>query len=676
MGSIYDLLSAVPKAEIIRRFLEIVNESRLLDVAEGIDKEISSINELRKAPHSTVVQVAKALSEFTEQDVRDLYEEYRYRGTKTLYICLYPPHHQEDLPNLLRENAEDISRRLMDNVNIEGVSSLQIRDVTRFNVEQDFIWEVVYSYVAYLQAIDPDTERNVHCPDMRYGFLWLNLTTPWIVISAPDEKVVRTFEQALMKTLGIIINRMPIPEEAERVVESYENIRRATHIDGRGIKRRVYHQSLYEFDDVLQEVQSLDHAQSRWNSGYNATIGDIRFVINYSREKGAFSFSKLLPTSLLREFVVHKVNDLYEAVQNIISSTPNQIISLNVDHHLRGYRSQTRQNIRTVLEALATARMQSQSEAPIPNTVDLAKMKKFFRLSVESECSVCGEISHLHCEQCGSERIALEEQGLRCERCGAINALACEHGHIVNVLNPHEAVFLYPTHLLLDVAERIFAALGNIPTFNRYEEGFFIHNDTLRVFGAHGEKVVYLADEIPEFRDLPSLSSDEAENLYQILREYKEKCKEANDQNCQICVSQRIGEKCFLRLFGLYTDRYTPRPHGGSEFGDVSFDVTINGHLNQRLVILLKKGNPKGRPITLRHSIGRDIYTQIESLWNRPEIAILGIGVPQRFSEDFISRIQMRARESGKKVLFLDQETLAKIVKYVMDTRHLDPEDL
>jgi len=165
MNSIYDLLFAVPKEEIIRRLIErVTNESRLLEVSKAVDEDISSLTDLRRAPHSIIVQTARLLEEFTEQDVRDLHEEYRYRGTKTLYIYLYPSEQREDLSNLLHEdNSEGIYQRLTNSVDAAGGISLQIRNLARFDIEPDSIWEAVYSYVAYLQAIDPDTE-DVNLP--------------------------------------------------------------------------------------------------------------------------------------------------------------------------------------------------------------------------------------------------------------------------------------------------------------------------------------------------------------------------------------------------------------------------------------------------------------------------------------------------------------------------------
>ena len=131
-----------------------------------------------------------------------------------------------------------------------------------------------------------------------------------------------------------------------------------------------------------------------------------------------------------------------------------------------------------------------------------------------------------------------------------------------------------------------------------------------------------------------------------------------------------------MRLYGLFDSRYIPRPHPGGEFGDVALGVTINGHPDRTLVILLKKGNPKGRSITLRHSIGKDIYTQIQEFLHDPRIHMIGIGVPQRFEDGFVAELQRLATSNNKKLTLFGVNELSKIIQHIRDTQDVDLEDL
>lgn len=684
--TVYRRLYAVPKNEILTLLRSRLGEEQLLDAFQHVRGHPVTRDELRRATHTDLIQVAESSEHFTEDDVFHLHEEFRYWGTKTLYLHSYPATERETIDQTLQSDDLDGLNEAVRTVHEEGLTGpkytdLKLRESDRFNVDDENFWELVYSYVAMVRTTDPETEEAQFNPDLRFGFIWVNRTTPWIVISAKDEAIAVMLSRALERFFDIHITRLPIPKAAEIAVERYENVRRATHMDERGVRMRVSHQQLYAFLDEVEELQRRDQSQARTSSGYNAEIEGIRFAIGYSREKGAISLSKLLRTSQLRQFGVQKISIIYHTVQELRSQSPEDLVPLVVGDVLAGSRKTTKASIQEVITKLATARQSHLDEIQLDaDPLELARLNKYFVLTAAVQCADCDDLQNIQCSDCGAERFLPEAEQLICAQCDTPvepGEVKCVLGHEGYVASAREVVTLYPTHSLLEVAEQTLARASQA-RFNRHEEGFFVRGTTLNVFGACGEKTVFMIEEIPEFQAPASLtlSPTQESHLAGLLRTYNEKCSEMAHVTCARCVQHRVAPHCLMRLYGLYDRRYTPRPHHGGEFGDVSLGVTIDGRPDQTLVILLKSGNPNGKPITMRHRIGRDLYTQLVPFWTDPRVAMIGIAVPQRIEDGFVSRLQRLARQHDKKLTFFGVKELASIVQFLLDRDGLDLKDL
>ncbi|MFQ5852383.1 MAG: hypothetical protein ACE5JU_17600 [Candidatus Binatia bacterium] len=685
----YKRLYAVPKNEILNYLLSRLGDEQLLDVSEQVRGEPITLDELRRSSHTDLIQIAASAERFTEDDALYLHEEFRYRGTKTFYLYSYPVADRESIDRILQ--ADDLGALneavLATHAELEEerpnfkYDNLELRESDRFNVEDENLWELVYSYVATVRTTDPETEESQFNPDLRFGFIWVNRTTPWLMISAKDEAIAVVFAQALARFFDTNIARLPIPKSVEVAVESYESVRRASHVDGRGVRTRIAHQQLHIFPDEVEELQQRDQSEVRTSSGYNVESGGIRFALGYSREKGAISFSKLLRTTLLRQFGVQKLTEIYLSIQEVREHSPDELIPFVVNRVLAGSWTTTKASIEEVIVKLATARQSHLDEIDLGvDPFELARLGKYFTLTAAIQCADCDDLQNIQCSHCEAERFLPEAGRLICARCDTsveAGEVRCVLGHEGYIVSPHEAVTLYPTRSLLTVVEQTLDQASQTK-FNRHEENFLVRGTTLHVFGVHGEKTILMMEDIPEFQDAAALSLSPAQesDLVALLRDYREKCGEMSYEACGQCVQNRVAPHCLMRLYGLYDHRYTPRPHHGREFGDVSLNVTIDGHPDQTLVILLKKGNPNGHPITIRHGIGKDLFTQLESFWTNPNVSMIGIAVPQRIDDGFIARLQRKARGHNKKLGFFGVEELAKIVQFVLNRDGLGPEEL
>ena len=144
------------------------------------------------------------------------------------------------------------------------------------------------------------------------------------------------------------------------------------------------------------------------------------------------------------------------------------------------------------------------------------------------------------------------------------------------------------------------------------------------------------------------------------------KCDHPTIEKCAKCVAERQGGPCYLRLYGLFDPHYTPYPHHGSEFGDYSRAVTLDGQ-QQTLVIAMKRGKLNKQTLKLRDdTLGQDIYTQVRTYLADGNMDVLGISVPRRLDERFLATLRRDAELHKKRMLIIDDESLARVVYSVM----------
>jgi len=670
-------LSAIPKHEIVAQVAAKLTEADVAEKLRAITSKDLTLDELRRTDSATLVSWIRGGGLLSDDEAALLNEEYRYRGTKTIFLFDYQSEHRRALLNVLDEahGAEllIVLQARLDSSPATALlkfTDLQFRQIDRFDVSGHVIRELVYSYVTQIHALSPETEELVEIPDLRFGFIWFSEAESWVAVSARDERVAVEFISVIADHTDIPLYQFAIPKSVEIDIEGYANVRRASHIDTRGVRHRVTHENLHSFADVVDDIQTRDRMQNRTSSGYNASVGDYSFVVSYNREKGAISLSKHLPATQLREFCVFKISQITSRIARLRRDTPDELVKVALGQKHRAVRRSIREPLDEILGQFATARI-GQLEQIELNIDPLWLFSSYkFSTNLRFKCLECDDLQFIACLNCGEASFRLRGAKLQCAHCNAeFNAanFQCIEGHPGSSPDLGELIMAWPTrNVLRDLDDALLSARQ--PQFNAHEEGFYIQGNVLHRQGAHVGKTLLMLHDIPEFQSAAEtiLSASEKATILDELGKFREKCRAMSTVNCALCVSKRVGPQCFMRLFGLYDHTYTPRPHHGSEFGDVSLSITVDHRPDQRLAILLKKGAPTDVPITLRHKIGRDLFTQVQSYLRDHRVSVIGIAVPQTVDDGFIADLRSECFRHSKRLLVMQAEQLSQVVQAVI----------
>lgn len=154
------------------------------------------------------------------------------------------------------------------------------------------------------------------------------------------------------------------------------------------------------------------------------------------------------------------------------------------------------------------------------------------------------------------------------------------------------------------------------------------------------------------------------------LKKLKEKCSHPTNDKCSQCKDKSICNisdvQCILKLFEGF-EGYTPQPHQGHEFGDVSMLVTCNGK-NSTFLGVAKSVNSRTPKITKASLMGREIIQQIIDAFNDNRAEIIGVIYPDIIDDQLKYLLFHEAKVHNKKLVILDKEFMLHLLdKYLTD---------
>lgn len=179
--------------------------------------------------------------------------------------------------------------------------------------------------------------------------------------------------------------------------------------------------------------------------------------------------------------------------------------------------------------------------------------------------------------------------------------------------------------------------------------------------------------DVSEFTDIANRKIVKSEGmLSKVLFSIKEKCGHVTNEQCAGCHSKEckcateIG--CMLRLFEDF-EGYTPQPHQGHEFGDVSMLVNLHGK-NMTLCAAAKSvpSAEKDRKVTKASKLGREIIQQVLDAFTDQRTEIVGVIYPYLLDNQLKYFLYHHAKVNNKRIVILDYEFMLKLLdKYVED---------
>jgi len=616
-----------------------------------------------------MVKEAENVPSITASDIETLYENYRYGGKVSFFIYLIPENAEVVSADQIAERLDALDVNEEDEEGQSTISQVKILDHPSF----DELTEFRYTYLLkkhYLNELD-ETASYV---ERRYGFIWVDFVHLYIAILAKEERLNHLLIDQITGLIGARPLSVVLPKDLINQTFHFEDLQGASHYDPiTGTKQRIAWPPRSPNPENIGVVKQRDQAQRRSNSLYQEHIaGDTSSGLGVTAEKGKVYLLKTLPTSALRQWGRRRLPELVAGLREIQHTNAHVFLqTLQSNFQFKGVGQPGKQLALDLMERILTCRQQGVSSVPlnIPIKQLIDHMRRSFFIQFEPYCEQCANNAETVCPHCESSSLVPNSEGLICENCKTFFdyeqslSIKCNEGHTIHLTEILSSLTLSPKKAFLEI---LAGEINKVETrlFDHDCEWFCIHGSMLDYL--HQDKSVrFQLEDLGNFPSLPLLppsDSGEYKELRIEIRNLKEKCQPAiSIELCQSCVENREERLCLMKLFHNCIAEYTPQPHHGNEFGDVNFPTELFGRETYFRGLLKKYESGE---ISIRHSLGRDILTQVITQDARDRIdTALAIVTATKLSPQLETELERQVRYYQGKVSIVKEQQLMRVLK-------------
>lgn len=652
-------------------------ESRLLQI-----KKQNYTNDLQKLVNSqsraVLIELIEISSEIYPQTIDAAYEKYRY-GLKpgfTLFWAKRSNNIAFDKDSLEAKIKEFVTSQKYEEddkyKNLEFVSIMEFRG----------IYEISLSYLQKFNYIN-EVGEFTYIYMMKECFVWVGIDKNFIAINNMPEVLMNALKRLFSKLYSADITNIKITSKLLEKVFPSEKAKRVTRHNANPPENQLEKitfadQNLGDKKDCIPDgYEDYDITNTQYIEDIDEnTIGTLGVNCN----KGKMYLSKSLTSSQFRAWSTRRIDNIISFFQNSSDVTLETVSSFNM-FSSSSWEDIKQSSIPVLNEiALAIIACKKSNIDSYPVSFDLYKAyielsNKFYE-KVYCLCDSCEETSIPSCPDCGGTHFTITKKSpakIVCNDCGKAQGgpfvFDCENGHTNTVADINDAISLIATD---DFIEQLLATIKLYypDIVFDHKEYFCLNNGSLTILRSPNYEKLKASD-IQEFAPIVNRQLIHSPDMLQSsLKQLKEKCPHPTNDKCSQCRNRMISNindvQCILKLFEDF-EGYTPQPHQGHEFGDVSMLLTYNGR-NLTFLGAAKSVNLHTPKITKASNTGREIIQQVIDAFNDNRAEIIGVIYPDMIDDQLKYLLFHEAKIHNKKFVILDKEFMLHLLdKYLAD---------
>ena len=642
-------------------------ESRLLQL-----KGQSYTNDLDKFVNSqsraSLISLIEISPEIDATTIDFAYEKYRY-GLKPGFTLFWAKGHQqtvvskEMLETYLKSYTSEF--KYDENAKYKGLEYIS-------TVQFDDVYELTFSYLQRFNYINPDGEFTFIYM-MKECFVWIGVEKNFIAINNMPDTLMLPLKQLFSRLFKSDITNIKItngllkkvfPEDkAKRVTRHSSNppanqLEKITFADANLSEKRDCIPAGYDDYDVT-------------NTQYSEEIDDVTTgTLGVNCNKGKLYLSKSLTSTQFRTWSIKRITDIIGFLQNASEITLENIVGFNMfsSSSWDGVKQSAIPFLNQIAFGIVACKKSGNNAYPV--NLDLQKahreLNKYFRTRVSHICGSCEEKAISTCPQCGSDLLSIPLKGpdkVICGHCGCVQegsySLTCESGHQSTFENISEIIELISNDDFINKIKETIAlyypecVLSNNEYITLDLNGLELHTSP------HYEKLK--PSDISEFSDIATHPlAMPVDKLEKVLFSLKEKCRNPTNELCAHCKEETPNKlSCILQLFSNF-EGFTPQPHQGHEFGDVSFLAKLHGQ-NMTFLGIAKSVQGKNRKITKSSETGREIIQQTLDALSNSRTDIIGVIYPYLLDDQLKYLLYHQAKLANKRIVILDYDFMLRL---------------
>ena len=404
------------------RLLEDENAERVMRERFGaiLNRKLHHIRHaVQRMNREQLTSLIDACPEISDEQIRELFEEYRYGSNPSFYVHLF------DKSTLGRQALQGFRQRFeaeleVFNVTREGglprMRRLALSDLVALP-ERPEIVEGTYRFQTRMDFIDAN-QNAVSTFQTLYGFFWVNSSEGYVIIHARNAEVLKALKRGIEKGAGIYLAALVISKQLKNALpfllrDSFRSGRLHDPDPGPGRFRWLtvaddnpYAKGYQELEDRYPEVRSLR---------YREVIDDEKeTTLTIRCDRGALSLAGTLKASQFRAWTLDRLGQLVSVLNEFRPNAPAyvQTRSLAESPELAQFNTGQRETILQIISALLTVKqapLLAYQPVGLPALELAAKMSRWMRIQVPVESSEPGaEDGYLACPTCDATTFAVK----------------------------------------------------------------------------------------------------------------------------------------------------------------------------------------------------------------------------------------------------------------------------
>jgi hypothetical protein len=448
---------------------------------------------LSRLTHQELVRQVEADPSITEEQVEQLFEDYRYGQRISLQLYLFDPAQprrlsagqlRTDLVEALvtqdesKEAEETDAER--DGYEAEApLNTIIVRDDDEF----DGTLEIGYKYLVRHGFLDED-EDPAFVYQTRFGFLWLNYDKGYLAILAGNDHITNLVAKHLIQVLQFWPTKIKFPKEILDEYFPFEKARRVTHFDPATRVRQTISGETTSLDKYRAEIKLRDKSSLRPGALYDEEL-EPGYVsgVGVTASKGQIYLTRTISASRLRKWAVKRLPKLVAGLREYLSSKPDEVAQPSPAVRRLRLSDQGRTQIDRIISALVHLKKQQLSSVTLPmNAWELMEgLESRVTPFIQVSCDECDGIAD-RCYYCHETAFAACDGRIVCGRCGhdLVTAgrlrLRCINGHKIQTPLA-DALGVQFASSLVDAI--VSAVRGANVAWDDEHETFFVQGDTL-----------------------------------------------------------------------------------------------------------------------------------------------------------------------------------------------------
>ena len=609
--------------------------------------------------------------------IDSLYNEYLYGANPTIYFSQFVLIKWKDFeeiktnfPVFIKQNSDDLSIE-----NEEKYKNFEILDI----FPEGTVIEVLFQYQRRIDYIIPETAKPSFVYTLEEGIIWLVKDLNALIIKCSQYPVTSFINKLIGEyQFTCRVRRFTLHKNIVNSVLGKESIKSGNYVKPVPEPNEVKGKTVR--DERLMdksEGRETDEKYDRTSSFHKvAGVTDSQIGLNVNSNIGKISLRAHLKKSAIREWslkVIRQVIGEMATLRDNDIETYFKGIQLDDIENFKTVNTLSKEVIRDIIIALNKAKSKGILNISTNYSAEelYLKARNYFDFIFIPICSNCDSISFKCTEtgEFGSARFSGRALTVTCEACEEIITNISEHFECAcgNQLEGgfNENVIALPTQELISLINNTVKEIGLIYKLESNEVLKFSNGDFEII--PINYKFLYNFDELPAFRDIPTLGEIDLQvaktQISNVECYLKEKCKDYSDLNCRNCLVERKGD-CLQRVIAYFTIGEL-HAHSPVEFGDVSFRQNIDG-TSYNVICLAKsyheapKVSSGDHKYTMKNNSG--LLNQVVETIFDSRIDFIGIvsgaDLDPRLKESIISLVKIQR----KKIVFFEKKDLARIL--------------